>query len=102
MGLLKRKCCFHHERPPLGLNVEGFWYNKDLFEQAGVEVPTTWDEFDAVLEKLDAAGIQPMSTGGSDKWLATRLINAYAVRTMGNDVMTRRDPVYRRRSGSGS
>lgn len=74
---------------PLGLNVEGFWYNKDLFEQAGVEVPTTWDEFDAVLEKLDAAGIQPMSTGGSDKWLATRLINAYAVRTMGNDVMTK-------------
>lgn len=30
-----------------------------------------------------------MSTGGSDKWLATRLINAYAVRTLGNDVMTK-------------
>ena len=29
---------------PLGLNVEGFWYNKALFEQAGCEVPTTWDE----------------------------------------------------------
>lgn len=74
---------------PLGLNVEGFWYNKALFEKAGVEVPTTWDEFDAALEKLDAAGIQPMATGGSDKWLATRLINAYAVRTLGNDVMTK-------------
>ena len=32
---------------PLGLNVEGFWYNKALFEQAGCEVPTTWDEFEA-------------------------------------------------------
>ncbi len=74
---------------PLGLNVEGFWYNKALFEQAGCEAPTTWDEFEAVLEKLDAAGIQPLVTGGSDKWLATRLINAYAVRTMGNDVMTK-------------
>lgn len=74
---------------PLGLNAEGFWYNKALFEQAGCEAPKTWDEFEAVLEKLDAAGIQPLSTGGADKWLATRLINAYAVRTCGNDIMTK-------------
>lgn len=72
---------------PLGMNVEGFWYNKALFAQAGVEVPTTWEEFEAVLEKLDAAGIQPLTTGGADKWLATRLVNAYAVRTAGNDIM---------------
>lgn len=63
---------------PLGLNVEGFWYNKALFEQAGCEVPTTWDEFEEVLQKLSDAGIQPLTTGGSDKWGATRLINAYA------------------------
>lgn len=74
---------------PLGLNVEGFWYNKALFEQAGCEVPATWDDFEAVLEKLSEAGIQPLTTGGSDKWGATRLINAYAVRTMGNDIMTK-------------
>lgn len=74
---------------PLGMNVEGFWYNKALFEQAGCEVPTTWDEFEEVLEKLDAAGIQPLITAGADKWPATRMINAYAVRTMGNDVMTK-------------
>ncbi|MFQ9510171.1 MAG: ABC transporter substrate-binding protein [Lachnospiraceae bacterium] len=74
---------------PLGLNVEGFWYNKELFQQAGCDVPTTWDEFEEVLEKLNAAGIQPLITGGSDKWPATRLINAYAVRTLGNDVMTK-------------
>lgn len=30
---------------PLGQNIEGFWYNKALFEQAGIEnPPTTWDE----------------------------------------------------------
>ena len=74
---------------PLGLNVEGFWYNKALFEQAGCEVPTTWDEFEEVLQKLSDAGIQPLTTGGSDKWGATRLINAYAVRTAGNDIMTK-------------
>ena len=42
---------------PLGLNVEGFWYNKALFEQAGCEVPTTWDEFEEVLQKLSDAGV---------------------------------------------
>ena len=39
---------------PLGLNVEGFWYNKALFEQAGCEVPTTWDELKAACEALKA------------------------------------------------
>ena len=39
---------------PLGLNVEGFWYNKALFEQAGCEVPTTWDELKAACEAIKA------------------------------------------------
>lgn len=74
---------------PLGLNAEGFWYNKALFEEAGCEAPKTWDEFEEVLEKLDAAGIQPLTTGGADQWPATRLVNAYAVRTCGNDILTK-------------
>ncbi len=73
---------------PLGLNVEGFWYNKELFEQAGIEsTPTTWDEFEEDLQKLSDAGIQPLSCGASDKWGATRLINAYTVRTLGADAL---------------
>lgn len=73
---------------PLGLNVEGFWYNKALFKQAGITgTPSTWDEFEDDLAKLKAAGIQPLACGGADKWGATRLINAYTVRTMGKDAM---------------
>lgn len=73
---------------PLGLNVEGFWYNKALFEQAGItEAPATWDEFEEDLQKLYDAGIQPLSCGASDKWGATRLVNAYTVRTLGADAM---------------
>lgn len=72
---------------PLGMNVEGFWYNKALFEKAGCEVPKTWDEFEEVLAKLYDASIQPLSAGGSDKWGCTRLINAYLVRTAGPDAM---------------
>lgn len=72
---------------PLGLNVEGFWYNKELFAQAGVEVPTTMDEFEEVLAKLYEAGIQPLSCGAGDGWGATRLINAVTVRTLGSNAM---------------
>lgn len=72
---------------PLGMNVEGFWYNKALFEQAGVEVPATWDDFEAACAKLQAAGIQPLTAGGADRWPLTRLINAYVMRSMGVDAM---------------
>ncbi len=72
---------------PLGMNVEGFWYNKALFEQAGVEVPVTWEDFEAACAKLQAAGIQPLTAGGADRWPLTRLINAYVMRSMGVDAM---------------
>lgn len=72
---------------PLGLNVEGFWYNKALFTEAKVEVPKTWDELLAACDKLMAADIQPLTAGGADKWPLTRLVNAYAFRSMGKDAM---------------
>lgn len=73
---------------PLGLNVEGFWYNKEAFAKAGIDsAPATWEEFEAACQKLQDAGIQPLSAGGSDKWGVTRLINAYLVRTSGKDAM---------------
>ena len=75
---------------PLGLNIEGFWYNKALFEQAGIEAaPTTWDELLEDCEKLMAAGIQPFATDGADQWPATRLINAYVMRKLGVDAMNK-------------
>lgn len=72
---------------PLGMNVEGFWYNKAAFEKAGVEVPTTWEDFEAACAKLSEAGVQPLTAGGADKWPVTRLINSYVMRSMGVDAM---------------
>ncbi len=47
----------------------GFWYNKDLFAQAGIEAPpTTWSEFLEVIKTLKAAGITPIALGEGDKW----------------------------------
>ncbi|GAL31036.1 maltose/maltodextrin ABC transporter substrate binding periplasmic protein MalE [Vibrio variabilis] len=48
----------------------GFWYNKKLFKQAGIDGESiqTWDEFLTAIEKLKAAGITPIAVGGADKW----------------------------------
>lgn len=72
---------------PLGLNIEGFWYNKAMFEEAGVEAPETWDEFIEVCDTLQAKGLQPLSAGGADKWPLSRIVNAYVIRTMGVDAV---------------
>lgn len=73
---------------PLGQNIECFWYNKALFEQAGIEnPPTTWDEMLEDAQKLLDAGIQPFAVGGADLWPATRLLNAYVMRKGGTDFM---------------
>ncbi|MDD3340011.1 MAG: ABC transporter substrate-binding protein [Lachnospiraceae bacterium] len=47
---------------PYQPNVFAFFYNKDLFEQAGITAePKTWDEFLAACQKLKDAGITPIT-----------------------------------------
>ncbi len=68
---------------PWDMGAVTFWYNKDLFAQAGIEaVPTTWTEFLADCEKLKAAGITPISVGEGDKWPGMH-IWAYLVSRIG-------------------
>lgn len=53
-----------------GVSILGTYYNKDLFEQAGIsEVPTTWDEFLADCAALKDAGIQPIVMGDKDQYV---------------------------------
>ncbi|WP_297977389.1 ABC transporter substrate-binding protein [uncultured Amaricoccus sp.] len=44
--------------------VDWLWANPELLAQVGAEVPTTWEEFNATAEKLEAAGITPLAHGG--------------------------------------
>ena len=63
----------------------GVYYRKDLFEQAGAEVPKTWDEFLAVGEKLNAAGIKPVTIGTKYLWTAAGWFDYVNIRTNGLD-----------------
>lgn len=54
---------------PLATQTLQMFYNKGIFEEQGLEVPQTWDEFIDVQEKLLAAGITPISLGAKDDWV---------------------------------
>lgn len=51
----------------------GAWYNRDLFEQAGVDEPSTYAELEEVNRDLVAAGITPLGTAGQYGWHIMRL-----------------------------
>ncbi|HLU12072.1 MAG TPA: extracellular solute-binding protein [Oceanobacillus sp.] len=49
----------------------GMFYNKALFEQAGLDPenpPATWDEFLEAVQTLKDAGITPIALGEGEKW----------------------------------
>ncbi|MFH8252004.1 ABC transporter substrate-binding protein [Microbacterium sp. B2969] len=43
-------------------------YNKQIFEENGLEVPTTWDELIQVCDALKAAGVTPFYGTFADSW----------------------------------
>jgi len=53
-----------------GMDILGTYYNKTLFEQAGItEIPQDWPSFLEAAEKLKAAGITPIAMGDKDMWV---------------------------------
>ena len=74
---------------PFSVGVVGFWYNKALFEQAGITAaPTTMEELDAAVEALKAAGIEPISVGAGDKWPAAHYWYYTALRECSEETLT--------------
>jgi raffinose/stachyose/melibiose transport system substrate-binding protein len=54
----------------------GILYNKQVYEDLGLEVPTTWDELAANNEAIKAAGIAPMGATFQDTWTSQLLVLA--------------------------
>ncbi|MCI2959483.1 ABC transporter substrate-binding protein [Agromyces atrinae] len=49
--------------------VEGVYYNKEVFEAAGVtDLPTDWDSFVELGRTLKAGGVTPFYEMGGDRW----------------------------------
>jgi multiple sugar transport system substrate-binding protein len=50
----------------------GVFYRKSMFQQWGVQAPTTWDEFINVCRTIKSKGVAPITMGtGSTAWVAS-------------------------------
>ncbi len=73
---------------PFNAGMVGFWYNKDLFAEAGIDAPpATWDELLVDIQKLKDAGITPIAVGAGDKWPAHFWYSYLMLRLGGADAM---------------
>lgn len=73
---------------PYNAGMVGFWYNKDLFADAGIDSPpATWSELIADIGALKDAGITPIAVGAGDKWPAHFWYSYLMVRLGGADAM---------------
>ncbi len=66
-------------------NKDLVWYPKAKFDEAGYEVPTTWDELVALEELIRSDGDAPwclgIESGNATGWVATDWIEALMLRT---------------------
>ncbi|MEY2191865.1 ABC transporter substrate-binding protein [Neobacillus sp. BF23-41] len=76
---------------PYAANANAVIYNKTIFKELGIEVPTTWEEFIAAAEKVKAAGKIPFYFTFKDAWTALPAYNVLAANTQGDDFFKKLD-----------
>jgi raffinose/stachyose/melibiose transport system substrate-binding protein len=74
---------------PFANNADVVIYNRDLFEEHGIEPPTTWDEMVTVLQTLQDAGVQPIYGTLQDAWTSLPAWNALAANVAPEDFFDR-------------
>lgn len=73
---------------PYQYNLEGIWYNKEIFAELGLEEPQTFDELIDAAEAAQGAGYQAFAMPGSQGFPLTRLMGMYIFREVGPTAMT--------------
>lgn len=78
---------------PLGANAKSFvWYSPAMFEEAGYEIPQTWDELIALSDRIvqEHPDTKPwcagIASGDATGWPATDWLEDVVLRTAGPDV----------------
>ncbi|NED93915.1 extracellular solute-binding protein [Phytoactinopolyspora alkaliphila] len=70
---------------PLALNAAVTLYNVDVFDEHGVDVPTTWPELLDAAEEFESAGVTPVAQAGDAAYLLSLTHAALAPGAYGPD-----------------
>lgn len=62
------------------------YYNTEIFDEVGVEVPRTWSEFQSVAEELQAAGYIPLANGTATGWMDEVLFGTFGPSVYGESL----------------
>lgn len=80
---------------PIGGYTMAMYYNRTLFEEAGLDpddAPQTWDDVRAAAKEIndqtDAQGIVFMTTDNTGGWVFTPIVNGFGGRTVSEDGLT--------------
>ncbi len=62
----------------------GVYYNMDIFDELGLEIPQTWDELMEVAQAVQDAGYTPFANASGDSWtIGTLLIQSWVPNIVG-------------------
>lgn len=64
---------------PYVANAAGILYNREMFQEHGWEIPTTWEEMISLCETIKGEGILPFYYGFKDTWTCLAPWNSLAV-----------------------
>lgn len=73
---------------PLELNIATIFYNKQIFDQYGLEEPSTLEELETIIQTLNDNGVAPIALGNKDRWTGSLWYMYLADRIGGADVLT--------------
>ena len=79
-------CSYEGEVYSIPVNIHRsnvMWYNKEVFEEHGLEPPETAEDFFEVAEELEAAGVTPLALGDTNVWPSTHLMTSVLVGALG-------------------
>jgi len=72
---------------PDGIDAIGLWYHKDMFAEHGWSIGGSWADFEALLQKIKDAGLEPLAVGPRNGANGGHLMGNFLQAAAGSTVM---------------